>query len=65
MALLFYSIALCACGVCLWLFKHAQPALLYIVPALLFATFAVGFCRGEINQLVEGIDQEIELKGIG
>ena len=64
-ALVFYAMALCTCGLCLWIYKHAQPALLYIVPSLLFATFAVGICRGEISELIEGVDQELEMKGVG
>lgn len=51
-----YFLALVLCGICLFLSHAAQPALLYIVPALYLATFAVGLCRGEIGKLKEGID---------
>ena len=60
-----YSIALMTCGMCLWIYNQAQPALLYIVPALLFSTFSVGLFRGEIHRLKQGIDVEAELKGLG
>jgi len=39
-----YSLALFSCGAFLVIFNHAQPALLYIVPALLGATVIFGGC---------------------
>ena len=50
-----YSIALFTCGACLWIFNAAQPALLYIVPALIIAVLGIGLCRGELTKLKEGI----------
>ena len=35
------------------IFKHGQPALLYLVPAVLFAVWGTAFCRGEIQQMWE------------
>ena len=35
------------------IFKHGQPALLYLVPAVLSAVWGTAFCRGEIKQLWE------------
>lgn len=64
-ALFSYSLALLTCGFCLWIYHQAQPALLYIVPGLLLATFSVGLFRGEISRLRQGIDVEVELKGLG
>ena len=55
-AFIAYFLALITCGICLVVFKSAQPALLYICPALYMATFIVGGCRGEIDKLKEGID---------
>jgi hypothetical protein len=48
-AIIAYSIALLTCGACLFIFKMAQPALLYIVPALYIAVFSIGMYRGEIQ----------------
>jgi minor histocompatibility antigen H13 len=54
-AIIAYALALLACGASLWIFKAAQPALLYIVPALFIAVFIVGGARGEIAKLKEGL----------
>ncbi|CDW78511.1 signal peptide peptidase [Stylonychia lemnae] len=54
-AIISYSIALLCCGVSLWVFKAAQPALLYIVPALYIAVLSTGYARGEIHKLKEGL----------
>ena len=35
------------------------------MPSLIISTLLVGLCRGEIPQLIEGVDQELEMKGIG
>ena len=50
-ALISYSIALLTCGGCLIFFNQVQPALLYIVPALLLTTFGLGIKRGEMTKL--------------
>ena len=57
-ALIAYSLALLSCGASLFIFKMAQPALLYIVPALYIAVFAIGGSRGEISKLKEGLPKE-------
>ena len=62
-SLLAYAAALLCCGACLIVFNQAQPALLYIVPALLLATFAVGVYRGEIHLLRKGFNLEQEFRG--
>jgi signal peptide peptidase-like protein 2B len=54
-AIIAYTIALFTCGAFLWIFNAAQPALLYIVPALYIAVFSVGIIRGEVTMLKEGI----------
>lgn len=54
-AIISYSIALLCCGASLWIFKHAQPALLYIVPALYIAVFSVGIYRRELTKLKIGL----------
>lgn len=50
-AIIAYSLSLLTCGASLWIFKSAQPALLYIVPALYIAVFAIGSYRGELSKL--------------
>jgi hypothetical protein len=47
-AVIAYTIALITCGSSLWIFQAAQPALLYIVPALFIAVFYLGISRGEM-----------------
>jgi hypothetical protein len=54
-AIISYTIALLICGASLWIFNAAQPALLYIVPALYIAVLTVGWFRGEIFLLKEGL----------
>lgn len=46
-AIIAYVLSLLACGASLWIFKAAQPALLYIVPALYIAVISIGCYRGE------------------
>jgi len=62
-SLIAYAMSLLCCGAFLILFDQAQPALLYIVPALLITTFALGFYRGEIVKLYQGFDLEQEFSG--
>lgn len=57
-AMIAYTLALLACGASLWIFKAAQPALLYIVPALFIAVLGLGLIRGEIGLLMEGIPDD-------
>lgn len=57
-AIFAYTVALLCCGASLWIFNAAQPALLYIVPALYIAVFSVGLFRGEIELMKKGIPHE-------
>ena len=50
-----YAISLITCGISLFVYKAAQPALLYIVPALFTAVMVVGCRRGEWQMLKKGI----------
>ena len=43
-------------------FKHAQPALLYLVPACLLSTLLCALVRGEINDLFKYSEEEEEEK---
>ena len=57
-----YSVALITCGLCLVVFESAQPALLYISPALIVTAFFVALERGHVKDMIRGIDVQIELK---
>lgn len=46
-----YGVALCACFYANLVSGHGQPALLYIVPALLATTLGVAAARGELAQV--------------
>lgn len=54
-SILAYALALGTCGASLYIYKAAQPALLYIVPALFAAVIIVGCIRGEWDMLKRGI----------
>ena len=41
-------------------FKHAQPALLYLVPGVLISLWATALCRGEVREMWEFSDAEEE-----
>merc|ERR1712083_270283 len=58
-ALLCYFLALGSCLVCMWYFNAAQPALLYICPALLFPIMLLALIRGDWKALFE-YDEEPE-----
>lgn len=47
-----YVAALCVTLGVMWVWKHAQPALLYLVPAALLAVLLVGTWRGEWGPLM-------------
>lgn len=51
-ALFSYTMALLACGASLFIFHAAQPALLYIVPALFAAVGLVSRIRGEGQMMI-------------
>ncbi len=53
-----YTLALFACGASLFIFHAAQPALLYIVPALFGAVGLIGYKRGELQMLQDGIPKQ-------
>ena len=53
-----YTCALFLCGAMLWIFKTGQPALLYIVPALLGTTVILSKMRGEYNEIKIGIPKQ-------
>ena len=57
-AIIAYGLSLLACGASLWIFKAAQPALLYIVPGLFMAVGALGWYRGEWQALKVGIPRQ-------
>jgi minor histocompatibility antigen H13 len=50
-ALVGYVLAMVATLVMLLTFKHAQPALLYLVPGVVTAVWATGAVRGEIREM--------------
>ena len=52
-----YAISLLSCGIVLLVFNAAQPALLYIVPALLTTTYSLAIYRGELDLLNTGISR--------
>ena len=64
-AILSYATSLALCGAFLIIYQQGQPALLYIVPALLAVTFLQGgLLRGELTLMAkEGIDMLSEVRG--
>jgi len=50
-----YFVGLCCTIVALVVMKLGQPALLYLVPGTLGTGLAVGFLRGELSQLWQGV----------
>ena len=54
-AMLAYTLSLLLCGACLWIFSSAQPALLYIVPALYITVLGLGMKRNELDLLKKGL----------
>merc|ERR1719412_3036539 len=46
-----YALGLLATFVSLYLMKHGQPALLFLVPGTLLPTCAIALCKGELGQL--------------
>lgn len=57
-----YSLALITCGACMVIFKSAQPALLYISPALLVTVITLAAKNKHLSDMRHGIDVEMELK---
>jgi len=46
-----YALGLLATFISLYLMKHGQPALLFLVPGTLLPTCAIALCKGELGQL--------------
>jgi len=46
-----YAVGLLATFISLYLMKHGQPALLFLVPGTLLPTCAIALCKGELGQL--------------
>ena len=44
----------------MYFFGHAQPALLYLVPACLSGSLLVGYLRGELNTVLFVFNEEAE-----
>lgn len=53
-----YVLGLCATIFVMHVFKHAQPALLYLVPACIGAPLIVALFRGEIKPMFSYVDHE-------
>jgi len=58
-----YAIGMCICFFVLFVFKAAQPALLYLVPCTLGPVCLVGYQNGELGSLWEGISNTQEEHG--
>jgi hypothetical protein len=50
-----YAAALICCDLVLVVFQHAQPALLYISPMLIFGMLGYAYSRGEVEQVFKGL----------
>jgi len=46
-----YALGLVATFISLYLMKHGQPALLFLVPGTLLPTFLIAYCKGELGEL--------------
>lgn len=44
-----YALGLLATFISLFLMKHGQPALLFLVPGTLIPTFAIAWTKGEVS----------------
>ena len=49
---LWYTIGLITTIAVMHIFQHAQPALLYLVPACIFSSFGLALSRGEVDSLM-------------
>jgi len=58
-SLFWYFVALASCLISMWYFNAAQPALLYICPALIFPVMVMAYFRGDF-QLLWQYDEEPE-----
>ena len=53
-----YGLALVLCIFVLVLFKHAQPALLYISPLLIFGMLGYAYRRNEVKEIFRGVQRD-------
>lgn len=58
-ALVAYALAVATSFFCNYAFRSAQPALLYIVPAVLLTTLALGILRGHVGLLWNGLPERM------
>jgi Signal peptide peptidase len=56
-----YAVGIFLCGVFLIIFKQGQPALLYIVPALLITAFFMAYQRKELKLFWDGLPDQPQL----
>jgi len=59
--LLGYTVGMCTCFVVLFVFKAAQPALLYLVPCTLGSVMLIGLQRGDVKALWDGLQRPASL----
>ncbi|KAI0848140.1 signal peptide peptidase-domain-containing protein [Daldinia vernicosa] len=72
-ALLGYLLAMVVTLVMLLVYRHAQPALLYLVPGVVFAAWTTGLFRGELHEMwgytedgsLDTADTIVEVNGEG
>jgi len=55
-----YAVGMCMCFVVLFVFRSAQPALLYLVPCTLIPILIAGSIHGEVGALWHGISQRMD-----
>ncbi|KAI8966482.1 signal peptide peptidase-domain-containing protein [Daldinia sp. FL1419] len=72
-ALVGYLLAMVVTLVVLLVYRHAQPALLYLVPGIVFAAWTTGLFRGELREMwgytedgsLDTVDTIVEVDGDG
>jgi presenilin-like A22 family membrane protease len=57
-----YAVGMCICFFVLFVFKAAQPALLYLVPCTLGPVCLAGWRNGELGELWEGISNIAQMQ---
>jgi len=63
-SLLAYVLAIFSCGLVLFFTGTGQPALLYIVPMMLFVTTYISYKRGELKEFWEGVPDTFEYENM-
>ena len=59
-----YTLGLCATVGVMHFFDHAQPALLYLVPACIFSSLGVASVKGQLTELLNfSVEKAEEAKG--